>query len=215
MVEHLQDQRPYWDEAAARKTFTHPIDRDWLARFVPTSARVLDYGCGYGRAMADLSSLGYANLVGLDFSPAMIERGRRTHPSLDLRVVDKLPTGDPNASFDAALLLAVLTSVPDSSEQEAIMREVRRLLRPGGLLYVSDMPLQTDRRNIERYEQGAAEFGTYGIFRTADGAVVRHQDESRLRYLLDGFDVLESRDVGLHTMNGHAATAIQMIVRRR
>lgn len=210
----MQDQRPYWDKVASQKTFTHPINRDWLSEFVPTSARILDYGCGYGRALAELASLGYARLVGMDFSSAMVARGRQAYPAMDLRLVDALPTSEPDAGVDAALLLAVLTSIPDKSEQDKVMQEVRRLLRPGGMLLVSDMPLQDDERNRSRYARDAAAFGAYGIFRTDDGAVVRHHDEARLHALLSGFDIVRTAEVSLSTMNGNPAKAVQMLARR-
>jgi SAM-dependent methyltransferase len=209
----MQDQKPYWDHAAVQKTFTHPINQAWLDLFVARTARILDYGCGYGRAMAELTSLGYTDLIGMDFSPAMVKRGRQAYPSMDLRVVEALPTPEPDGSFDAVLLLAVLTSIPGESEQETIMREVRRLLRPGGVLYVSDMPLQVDGRNLSRYARDVSEFGVYGVFRTDDGAVVRHHDETRMQVLLEGFEPLRTAEVSLKTMNGNTATAVQIVAR--
>jgi SAM-dependent methyltransferase len=209
----VQNQRPYWDQVAAEKIFTHPINRAWLDAFVPRTARILDYGCGYGRAMAELTSLGYADLVGMDFSPAMVERGRQTYPSMDLRVIEALPTPEPDGSFDAVLLLAVLTSIPSESEQEAVMGEIRRLLRPRGVLYVSDMPLQLDSRNLSRYAREASEYGIYGIFRTDDGAVVRHHDDIRMQVLLEGFKPLRTTSTNLNTMNGNSATAVQIMAR--
>jgi SAM-dependent methyltransferase len=209
----MQDHRPYWDQAAAEKIFTHPINQAWLDAFVPRTARVLDYGCGYGRAMAELVSLGYTDLVGMDFSPAMVERARQTYPSMDLRVVEALPTPEPDGSFDAVLLLAVLTSIPGEREQEAVMREIRRLVRPGGVLYLSDMPLQTDSRNLRRYARDAPEFGIYGIFRTDDGAVVRHHDNTRMQILLEGFKPLRTTRAKLQTMNGNSAIAVQIVAR--
>jgi SAM-dependent methyltransferase len=209
----VQAQRRYWDQVAAEKTFTHPINQAWLDAFVPRTARILDYGCGYGRAMAELTSLGYTNLVGMDYSPAMVERGRQTYPCMDLRVVEALPTPEPDGSFDAVMLLAVLTSIPGESEQEAVMREIRRLLRPTGVLYVSDMPLQTDSRNLSRYARDASEFGIYGIFQTDDGALVRHHDETRIRVLLEGFRPLRTTRAKITTMNGNSATAVQIVAR--
>ncbi len=201
----------HWDREAGRKTFTHPLNRGWLDTFVPRTARVLDYGCGYGRSLAELASLGYSDMVGMDPSPAMVERGRRTFPGLDLRVVEALPTAEANASFDAVLLLAVLTCMPDDRDQDAVMDEVRRLLRPGGTLYISDMPLQTDSRNLTRYAREAPRFGAYGIFETDDGATVQHHDGRRLEALLAGFKVVATVTTSISTMNGHAATGVQVL----
>lgn len=207
----MEDQRAYWDRVAGQKTFTHPLNRDWLDTFVLRTARVLDYGCGYGRSLAELASMGYSDVVGMDPSPAMIERGRRTFPGLDLRVVEVLPTAEADASFDAVLLLAVLTCIPGDREQDAVMGEVRRLLRPGGTLYVSDMPLQADDRNLARYARDAAHLGTYGVFETDDGVIVRHHDRQRLEALLAGFEVVATATTSISTMNGHAAKGTQVL----
>ena len=207
----MRDQRAYWDREAGRKTFTHPLDPDWLDTFIPQAARVLDYGCGYGRSLAELVSLGYSDVVGMDPSPAMVERGRRTFPGLDLRVIEALPTAEADASFDAVLLLAVLTCIPGDRDQDAVMGEVRRLLRPGGTLYISDMPLQADGRNLARYARDAPRFGAYGVFETDDGAIVRHHDGRRLAALMAGFEVIATTNTSISTMNGHAATGVQVL----
>lgn len=206
-------QRPYWDRAAS-KTFTHPLHEPWLREHIAAAARILDYGCGYGRALNDLSAMGFRNTVGFDFAPAMIARGRRESPALDLRVVERLPLDEPEASFDAVLLLAVLTCIPADREQDALLAELKRLLKPGGILYVSDMPLQADARNRARYTAGEARFGSHGVFETDDGAVVRHFDERRFTAMLGGFEEIDRREVALNTMNGNAVTALQMLLRR-
>ena len=203
-----RDQRGYWDRVAAEKVFTHPLNRDWVTGVIRPDARVLDYGCGYGRTLNELARMGYANGVGVDFSAAMVARGRREFPELDLR-----PTlADPDAAYDAVFLMAVLTCVPEDAEQDALMADTRRVLRPGGVLYVSDMPLQADARNLRRYAE--AGFGTYGVFETEDGAIVRHHSDARFAALLGGFEVIATEDVPLTTMNGHAATARQFLARR-
>lgn len=206
----MQDQRDYWNAVAEEKTFTHPVNLAWLARHVPPAGRVLDYGCGYGRALHDLAAAGYHTCCGVDFAPAMIARGRRLYPGLDLRTIEEARLGA--AEFDAILLLAVLTCIPEDSAQAALMAELHRLLRPGGVLLLSDMPLQDDARNRDRY--AAARFGTYGVFETSDGAVVHHHSAARLRDLLAEFETLETQTVALHTMNGHAATGVQILARR-
>ena len=210
----MTSQRAYWDRAAAVKEFTHPLDGGWITQTLGRDARILDYGCGYGRTLNDLASLGFTNAVGVDFAPRMVARGRREFPALDLRHAPGLPLAEADAGFDAVLLLAVLTCIPDDREQEALLGEVRRLLRPGGMLYVSDMPLQPDARNRARYAKAEPRFGTYGVFETEDGAVVRHHTDARLDALLDGFERVAARDVQLSTMNGHPARAVQILARR-
>ncbi|RSO16132.1 class I SAM-dependent methyltransferase, partial [Streptomyces sp. WAC 06725] len=49
----------FWETAGATKTFTHPLDAELLAAYVPRDVPVLDYGCGYGRLTAELGAVGY------------------------------------------------------------------------------------------------------------------------------------------------------------
>lgn len=50
----LDSQIPYWDCAAATKTFTHPLHLPWLGG-ISKHAAILDYGCGYGRTLSGSS----------------------------------------------------------------------------------------------------------------------------------------------------------------
>jgi SAM-dependent methyltransferase len=211
----MDDQRAYWERVAAEKTFTHPVNERWLGVWVPRSGRILDYGCGYGRTLNDLARRGFENAVGVDFSGTMIERGRRAFPKLDLRVIDNLPLAEPDAAFDAVLLFAVLTCIPADEDQNQLVAELRRMLKPGGVLYISDMPLQPDARNLTRYAAGEGRFGMRGVFETDDGAIVRHHPLQHFDGLLVGFDRLAVESIPLTTMNGHAVAGLQILARRR
>jgi SAM-dependent methyltransferase len=212
----LGSQVAYWDSVGATKTFTHPVNFTWLAG-VSRNARVLDYGCGYGRVMAELNEEGFADVSGVDLSPALISRGRRLRPDLSFEVLDSPPTlWHAAASFDVVLLFAVLTCVPDDAAQRALIAELVRVLAPGGLLYVSDMVLQDDIRNRGRYAAHAQRFGTpYGVFATGDGAVCRHHDITELRALLEDLDLLDERRIDVTTMNRHPSTAVQLLARKQ
>jgi SAM-dependent methyltransferase len=118
-MKDLGSQVAYWGGIGATKTFTHPVNLSWLAE-VGSTARVLDYGCGYGRVMAELSDHGFCDVSGVDLSPALIERGRRARPDLSFAVLESPPVLPlAPASFDVVLLFAVLTCVTDDSDQRA------------------------------------------------------------------------------------------------
>ena len=152
-------QTSYWDSVAGRKTFTHPLWLGPLLAETPLDARILDYGCGYGRTCIELSQAGFRDVTGIDISREMIARGRREHPGIDLRVFDGLAIPFADNSFQTCTLLAVLTCIPSDAEQERVVAEIHRVLRPGGLLHVSDYPIQDDKRNRDRYRQFAPVFG--------------------------------------------------------
>lgn len=123
-----------------------------------------------------------------------------------------LPHAD--TSVDAILLFAVLTCIPGDAGQRRLVAELHRVLRRGGLIYLSDMCLQPDERNRARYRAFAARYGTYGVFETGDGAACRHHAPEWLHELLAGFDRVAERDVAASTMNGHPATVSQILVRK-
>ncbi|MQY14400.1 Trans-aconitate 2-methyltransferase [Streptomyces sp. RB5] len=205
-------QVPYWDAAAATKTFTHPLHPPWLDA-LGRSAAVLDYGCGYGRLTGELERHGFGDLTGVDTSPAMIDRARRLHPGPRFDTLDAPPSVPcPDAAFDVVLLFAVLTCVPADEAQHRLIAELHRVLRPGGILYVSDYLLQDDARNRERYARHDG--GIYGVFETGDGAVCRHHTREWFAGLLADFDPVDTRTIGVPTMNGHRAAGIQLLVRR-
>ncbi len=207
------DAQAYWDANAEAYAFAHPLELSWLAE-LPKVARVLDFGCGYGRLTAELAAAGWLSAVGADFSVGMIERGRRTHPALDLRHIAGLPLPEPDGAFDAAIVFAVLTCIPDDEGQRALVAELRRLIRPGGLLYVSDYLLQPGDRYAARYEAGLARHGVRGVWDRDDGGVFRHHTREALDALLADFEPVAERQVETVTLSGASATAIQLLMRR-
>jgi ubiquinone/menaquinone biosynthesis C-methylase UbiE len=109
----------------------------WIAHAAPAGGRLLDIGCGTGRHAVPLA-LGGFDVVGVDFAPGMLARaaGRAAQhrAELDLRQVDVrsgLPF--PDGSFDAALCSYVLQTIDNPV---ALLREVRRVLKPDGALLV-------------------------------------------------------------------------------
>lgn len=215
-LEKLGSQTTYWNAAAAAgtKQFAHPLHMPWLED-VSRSATLLDYGCGYGRIMKDLAQQGFNNLAGADTSPTMIAQARQRHSAMRFTTLGtpaKLPMAA--ASVDMILLFAVLTCIPEDQAQRSLIDELTRVLKLNGLLYVSDLLLQTDQRNQDRYAQSAERYGTYGVFKTANGAVCRHHPSDWFTTLLAELDPIATRHITVPTMNGHESEGIQLLTRK-
>jgi SAM-dependent methyltransferase len=215
MVADLDNQVDYWNRVGPTKAFLHPVDLDRLRDLLTPTASIVDYGCGYGRVLRILSDHGYRNLAGFDPAPAMIDEARKRVPGARLGRLEPPRLPLPDLSADAVLLFAVLTCVPGDAGQRAIVGEIERVLRPDGLLYISDFLLQADQRNRARYELGAAKFGTYGVFELPEGVVVRHHAREWIQDLTKTFSTVASEDLVVETMNGHAARGFQWFGRRR
>jgi len=213
-VADINNQNQYWDSVAQDKTFTHPVNIDVLRDHLPTESLILDYGCGYGRTVNELWGHGYKKVVGIDSSPLMIERGHRMYPHLDLQVLPASGLPYSNESFDAVLLFAVLTCIPTNEGQRKLLEKLRRLLRLGGLLYISDYYLQEDEPNLKRYERFATEFDLYGVFRLPEGTILRHHSVEWIENLTSEFTVIHQAQTTITTMNESLATGFQYMGRK-
>ncbi len=94
------------------------------------SGRALDVACGSGRLALELGRLASAGLVvGLDFSPRMLEVAARAAPGPRYVRGDALALPFPEGSFDAVTVAFGLRNLADP---ERGLREMLRVLRPGG-----------------------------------------------------------------------------------
>lgn len=106
-----------------------------IGAHVAPPAALLDFGCGTGEIARALAAGGYA-VAGCDISPAMVAAARSRTPAggpsyvvLDAARLPRLPFAD--GQFDAILSSSVFEYLSDPGAQ---LRELRRVLRPGGWL---------------------------------------------------------------------------------
>ncbi len=131
------------------------LERLVLAADLPADSLVLDAGCGPGLVSAALLRAGH-RVVGVDLSNEMIARARARCESFGARaqfVVGSLHDPDLTGPFDAALSRYVLHHVSDPL---GFVRRQAGLLRPGGVLVLSDHTTDPDpdraaiHRELER-----------------------------------------------------------------
>jgi len=127
--------------------------------------------------------------IGIDMTPAMIERARAnakaggyTNVDFHQATIDHIPL--PNSSVDCVISNCVLNLVPDKA---SVFREIARILKPGGRLAVSDIALKGELPE-EVARSMAAYVGCIG------GAI--RMDDYRIGLLAAGFDHVEIVDSG-------------------
>lgn len=122
------------------RVMTAGLDRRWrritVEHVVCPGDRVLDACCGTGD-LAVAAARGDAGVVvGLDFSERMLEMARRKEPAIEWVRGDVLALPFDDGSFDAATVGFGVRNVDDL---EAGLRELRRVLRPGGRLGILEI----------------------------------------------------------------------------
>lgn len=139
MVRTMFDRiAPVYDRM--NRLMTAGLDKRWrrqtAERVVRIGDRVLDGACGTGDlALADLLA-GAGEVVGVDFSEPMLERARQKSNAIDWVRGDLSQLPFPDAGFQAATVGFGLRNVPDL---DRALRELRRVLEPGGRLGILEM----------------------------------------------------------------------------
>ncbi|MCB4821489.1 class I SAM-dependent methyltransferase [Roseicella aerolata] len=90
--------------------------------------RLLDLACGTGAVAAEAARRG-AEVLGLDFAPAMTAEARRRHPGIDFRVGDAEAIPLPDAAMDTVICAFGMLHM---DRPERVLAEIARVLRPGG-----------------------------------------------------------------------------------
>jgi ubiquinone/menaquinone biosynthesis C-methylase UbiE len=82
-----------------------------------------------------------------DYAPEMISTGKKRFPFLNLKICKDNKMDISSDSTDLVLLFAVHTCITDNEKQKELIDEIRRVLKPGGLIYLSEEKYNPDFNN--------------------------------------------------------------------
>jgi SAM-dependent methyltransferase len=117
---------------------------EYFLKYLPRQERILEAGAGRGRWVFHLRRQGY-DIMGIDIAKSDIDFARKHDPTVSLSYDNVLHTSFPDGHFGAVISLGVVEHFEDGPE--AAFSEVLRLLRPGGLFFVT-VPTQNIGRRI-------------------------------------------------------------------
>jgi SAM-dependent methyltransferase len=109
---------------------------------------VLDLGCGAGTDLLVAAQMvgPEGRVIGVDMTPAMLERARQSAAAMGLAnvvlhesLIESLPL--PDESVDVVISNGVIDLVPD---KDAVFSELDRVLQPGGRLQLADVVIHTE-----------------------------------------------------------------------
>jgi O-antigen biosynthesis protein len=181
-----------------------------VARTLAQGKVVLDLACGEGYGSALLCTAAHS-VVGVDVAQEAVEHARATYghvPNLRFEVASATQTGLPTASVD---MVVSFETIEHLAEQAEMLAEIRRVLKPEGLLVMSspNRPVYSEGRNYHNEfhvkELDFAEFdallkphfGTVAYYgqRLAMGTVIQPLEQTQPAYsaFTDNGEAVEQR----------------------
>jgi SAM-dependent methyltransferase len=180
----MTGDRPRWYEEwfneAYLRVYAHrdaklaEAETDFLIATLSPSktSPILDLCCGAGRHLIRLQNLGFQNAVGIDLSPHLLEAAKNSlagsgqAPGERDPLIHSLPLvrGDMRSlPFGACfqVVLSLFTSFGyfyEEEENQQVLREIRRVLLPGGQFLLDLVPLAAVDRLVAKSERESGDF---------------------------------------------------------
>jgi SAM-dependent methyltransferase len=120
-----------------------PLDRGLLTAFAEqlraesgAHALTCDMGCGPGHVGAFLAERG-VSVIGIDLSPAMVDRARALHPGMTFEVGTMTALDVPSGRLNGIVAFYSIIHLTTDAEVRTALDEIHRVLATGGLLLVA------------------------------------------------------------------------------
>lgn len=207
----LRKNLEVWNKIAPGHESTIPLDFAKHLENIERTGAIIELGCGYGRVLRYLADLAYDNVVGVDGATEMLRRAQLDgHRKLIQASVITLPLRD--GSFEVAICIGTLNSIPTSRERIVCFNEIARVLRPGGCAIIRDFALTWSFRRIIRYIRHFLAGHEFGNFRSVD-IEFHHFRAGEMRQLAAdaGLRVVSLVEERFTTMHGNPARGLTVV----
>ena len=104
--------------------------------FIKNGDKILDVGCGNGRLLEILKDK-KVNYTGVDVSEKLLEIAKKKYPQNEFLVANNLNLPFLDNNFDKVFSVAVLHTIPSEDLRKKAISELKRVLKPGGLLFIT------------------------------------------------------------------------------
>jgi ubiquinone/menaquinone biosynthesis C-methylase UbiE len=199
IVRALYDSRDTGQIYATSPDFhLRELEIAFLARHIPAGARVVDLGCGNGYTLLSIAKRLNGDFLGIDFSSKMLEGARKltARYGAELKSTPEFRQGDirrpalADNSADVIITERCLQNLPTREDQYAAIREIHRILRPGGVyLMVEGTENGLGRLNHVRLQVGLPIIPSV----SEDNVSALKFDEEEITTFLEGLFAVEHR----------------------
>ncbi|MDD5621132.1 MAG: class I SAM-dependent methyltransferase [Candidatus Pacebacteria bacterium] len=123
-----------------------PKDFEYMQKFIKKNEKVLDLGCGNGR-LAELIDDEY---LGADVSEELIRIAKEKYPDKRFIILNNsLRFPFKNDEFDKVFCLSVFHHTPSKAFRKQLIQEIKRILKPGGILILTVWNLKGNKKTKE------------------------------------------------------------------
>jgi ubiquinone/menaquinone biosynthesis C-methylase UbiE len=143
--------KEYWKNIEPEKILSGTVfpGRE-LTQRLKSGKKVLDIGCGAGKVSDYLFKKGYS-VTGIDINIKALKEARKINKNINYKKADitsKIPFA--SGTFDAVVVPYVFTSIISKEEQKIGAKEIKRVLKKGGYLWLCDATYSPEYK--ERYQ---------------------------------------------------------------
>jgi ubiquinone/menaquinone biosynthesis C-methylase UbiE len=109
-------------------------------KYVKKADKVLDLGCGNGR-LSELFDGMEIDYVGIDNSQSLIDKAKNRYPNKKFITSDIIDLPFTDGEFDIIFFIATFHHIPSLILRQKVIKEVKRVLKPGGILIMTNWNL--------------------------------------------------------------------------
>jgi len=144
-----------WDNMWTSRTIEQELEacdmerppREMFLSYLSRQDRIVEAGCGFGKWVIYLHRLGY-DILGIDNNELAVSKLKDYDETLKVELGDILDINYPDSSFDAYISMGVVEHFEEGPQ--AALTEAYRILKPGGLAFVSVPTVNVIRRFYRR-----------------------------------------------------------------
>lgn len=184
-----------------------------FTKYMKTSDRILDVGCGTGRTTFALYDIGFKDIIGLDLTPEMIaaaeEIKQERQSPIEFMVGNAKELPFETSQFDVVIFsFNGFMSIPNSKERFKALQEINRVLKAGGTFLFTTHDREKDENYFafwkaekERWDKGLerADLYEFGDIITSSkneerDIFIHIPDQAEVQDFLErgGFSILET-----------------------